>query len=62
MRSTLNAARGRNGGISLTEQFVLNKMLVSKEEQQQILSALASLRETGAQEDDAMTGRKRQCG
>ncbi len=48
------AARGRNGGISLTEQFVLNKMLVSKEEQQQILSALASLRETGAQEDDAI--------
>lgn len=39
---------GRNGGISLTEQFVLNKMLVTKEDQEQILAALASLRETGA--------------
>lgn len=46
------ATRGRNGGISLTEQFVLNKMLVSKKEQQQILSALASLKETGAQEEE----------
>ena len=46
------AARGRNGGIRLTEQFVLNKMLVSKEEQQQILAALTSLRETGAQEEE----------
>lgn len=44
--------KGRGGGISLTEQFVLNKMLVSKEEQQQILAALASLTETGAQEND----------
>lgn len=43
--------KGRGGGISLTEQFVLNKMLVSKDEQQQILAALASLTETGAQED-----------
>ena len=25
--------KGKNGGISLTEQFVLDKMLVSKEEQ-----------------------------
>lgn len=45
-------AKGRGGGISLTEQFVLNKLLVSKDEQQQILAALASLTETGAQEDD----------
>lgn len=44
--------KGRGGGIRLTEQFVLNKMLVSKEEQQQILAALASLTETGAQESD----------
>lgn len=44
--------KGRNGGISLTEQFVLDKMLVSKKEQQQILAALASLRETGAHEED----------
>ena len=43
---------GRNGGISLTEQFVLNKMLVTKEDQEQILAALASLRETGAGRED----------
>lgn len=44
--------KGRNGGISLTEQFVLDKMLVSKKEQQQILAALASLKETGVHEED----------
>lgn len=44
--------KGRNGGISLTEQFVLDKMLVSKQEQQQILAALASLKETGAHESE----------
>ena len=44
--------KGRNGGISLTEQFVLDKMLVSKKEQQQILAALASLQETGAHEGE----------
>lgn len=45
------AKKGKHGGISLTEQFVLNKMLVSKEEQQQILAALISMQETGAQEE-----------
>ncbi len=40
--------KGKNGGISLTEQFVLDKMLVTKEEQTRILSALESLKETGA--------------
>lgn len=40
--------KGKSGGISLTSQFVLNKMLVTKEEQDQILAALASLQETGA--------------
>ena len=44
--------KGRNGGISLTEQFVLDKMLVSKQEQQQILAALSSLKETGADEGE----------
>lgn len=43
--------QGKNGGICLTEQFVLDKLLVSKEEQQQILAALTSLQETGAQEE-----------
>lgn len=46
--------KGRGGGISLTDQFVLNKMLVSKKEQKQILAALTSLRETGVQEEEAI--------
>ncbi len=46
--------KGKNSGIRLTEQFVLNKMLVSKKEQQQILAALHSLKETGAQEETAI--------
>lgn len=45
------ARKGKNGGISLTQQFVLDKMLVSKKEQQEILAALSSLQETGAQEE-----------
>lgn len=51
------AKKGKNGGICLTEQFVLDKMLVSKDEQQQILAALASVQETGAQ-DERQTLRK----
>lgn len=38
--------KGKNGGISLTEEFVLNKLLITKEEQQEIMSALVSLQET----------------
>ena len=34
------ARKGKNGGISLTEQFVLNKMIISEQEQRHILSAL----------------------
>lgn len=44
------ARKGKNGGISLTSQFILNKMMVSKEDQRQILAALRSMEETGAQE------------
>lgn len=43
--------KGKNGGISLTEQFVLDKLVVSGQEQQRIMSALASLQETGASEE-----------
>ncbi|MDE6063061.1 MAG: YafY family transcriptional regulator [Lachnospiraceae bacterium] len=42
------AQKGRNGGISLTEQFVLDRMLVTEDEQKQILAALKSLDEVGA--------------
>ena len=49
------ARKGKNGGISLTERFVLDKMVISEEEQRRILAALASLRETGAsQEEDIL--------
>ena len=46
------ARKGKNGGISLTERFVLDKMLLSPEEQQKILAALISLQETDAQENE----------
>ena len=42
------AQKGRNGGIGLTEQFVLDRLLVTEEEQKQILAALKSLDEIGA--------------
>ena len=45
------ARKGKCGGISLTEQFVLDKMIISPEEQQRILAALASVGEAGAQEE-----------
>lgn len=49
------AKKGKNGGICLMEKFVLNKMLISKEEQQEILAALLSVRETGGvQEQDTL--------
>ncbi|MDO4304820.1 MAG: YafY family protein [Bacillota bacterium] len=48
------ARKGKNGGISLTEQFVLNKMIISEQEQRHILSALASLQETGAAGEAAL--------
>lgn len=40
--------QGKNGGISLTDQFVLDKMMISKEEQVEIIAALASLEQTTA--------------
>lgn len=46
---SIYAKKGKNGGICLTEQFVLNKMLLTKDEQQEILSGLVSLRETKAE-------------
>lgn len=49
------AKKGKNGGISLMNQFVLNKMLVTKEEQNQILAALSGIQETGAFKDKEIT-------
>lgn len=48
------AKKGKNGGICLTEQFVLNKMLLTREEQQEILSGLISLRETRAEGEETI--------
>ncbi len=45
------ASRGKGGGIRLMERFVLDRRLLSGEEQGRILAALASLRETGASQD-----------
>ncbi len=42
--------KGKNGGIRLTEEFVLDRMLVTKEEQEQILAALTTLDEIGAED------------
>lgn len=42
------ARKGKNGGISLMEQFVLDRLMVTEEEQKQILAALKSLEEVGA--------------
>ncbi|MBQ9140267.1 MAG: YafY family transcriptional regulator [Lachnospiraceae bacterium] len=44
------AKKGKNGGISLTEQFVLNKLLITEQEQQEILAALSGMQETRAQD------------
>ena len=46
------ARKGKNGGISITREFVLDKMLVTRQEQTQILSALESLKETGALKEE----------
>ena len=45
--------KGKNGGISLTQQFVLDKRLVTENEQQEILSALVGLQETGVEKSGA---------
>ena len=51
------ARKGKNGGICLMKTFVLDRMLVSEEEQQRILAALVSLRETGAEEESEILKR-----
>lgn len=49
------ARKGKNGGICLMEQFVLNKMLITEEEQQQIMAALLSVEEaTASREKDIL--------
>lgn len=46
------ANRGKGGGIRLMERFILDRRLLTGEEQQRILAAMASLRETGAFQDE----------
>ncbi|MBP3610306.1 MAG: YafY family transcriptional regulator [Lachnospiraceae bacterium] len=43
--------KGKNGGISLTEEFVLNKLLLTRKEQQEILSALVGFQEAEVVEE-----------
>ena len=45
------AEAGRNGGISLLEDFTLNKILLSAKEKQEILASLQSLSAVGASYD-----------
>jgi predicted DNA-binding transcriptional regulator YafY len=42
------ATQGKNGGIRLTESYVLRKALLSREEQSEIQAALQSLNAVGA--------------
>lgn len=44
--------RGKQGGIHLLPNYVLNKSIVSEAEQTEILSALSALRSTGVADDD----------
>lgn len=48
------AESGRNGGIYLLEDFVLNKALLSEKEKQEILASLQSLSAVGASYDKNM--------
>lgn len=54
----LYTQQGRNGGIALSENFVLNKSLLSKGEQEQILLALQGMQVTQAFEDSEKTIKK----
>ena len=47
------ASKGKGGGISLLEDFVLNKTLLSEEEQTQILFALQGMEKIGLQNGQA---------
>lgn len=51
------ASRGKGGGISLMRQFVLDKSLLSEEDQNEILFALQSLKAAGASPDDKVFSR-----
>lgn len=46
------ASKGKNGGISLLDNYKLDKSLLSKEEQNQILFALQSMKKLGVLEND----------
>ncbi len=51
------ADRGRSGGIRLLEHFTLDKSLLSGREQDEILFALESLKETGADRNGELLSR-----
>jgi len=50
-------SQGRGGGISILDRFVLNKAVISEEEQNQILFALQSLAATQHVDADGVLGR-----
>lgn len=45
------ASKGKDGGIGILDEYVLNKTLLSEEEQKQILFALQSMTEVNAQDE-----------
>lgn len=51
------ATKGRGGGIHLLENFILDKSLLSEEEQDEILFALQSLKATNAGDGDHISHR-----
>lgn len=56
----LYATRGKNGGISIMENFVFEKGIVSDEEQMQILAALQSIQE--ADKSNSYSALSKLCG
>ncbi|MCI8362721.1 MAG: hypothetical protein HFJ41_06355 [Clostridia bacterium] len=45
------ASKGKDGGIGLLDEYVLNKTILSEEEQNQILFALKGMSKVGAQNE-----------
>ena len=53
------ASQGKNGGISLVESFVIQKSLLSKEEQTEILAALQGLKAVGVTRGEGLLAKWR---
>ena len=54
--------RGRGGGVRLMDGYVLDRSLVTDADQAEILAGLATLRQTGATDDEGLAERMAQLG